>query len=71
MIEIELDEDLRRRRDDLRATLETLESNSQRSTAPSSLTARSRELKNLESSIVRLSNVIKSRSLDAPRCNVC
>lgn len=64
MIEIELDEDLLRRRDDLRAALETLESSSQRSTAPSSLAVRSRELKSLEASISRLSKVIKSRFLD-------
>jgi hypothetical protein len=62
MIEIELDEDLRRRRDDIRATLETLESSNQRSTAPTSLAARSRELKSLEASIVRLSKAIKGGS---------
>jgi hypothetical protein len=63
MIEIELDEDLRRRRDDLRAALETLESSDQRSTAPSSLAARSRELKSLESSISRLSTASKGSFL--------
>ena len=71
MIEIELDEDLRRRRDDLRATIETLESNSQRSTAPSSLAARSREIKSLESSINRLSKVAQGRPFNAPRHNIC
>jgi len=63
MIEIELDEDLRRRRDDLRAALETLESSSQQSTAPSSVIARSMELKSLESSINRLSRAIKGNLL--------
>lgn len=71
MIEIELDEDLRRRRDDLRAAIETLESNSQRSTAPSSLGARSREIKSLESSINRLSKVIQGEPFNALRLNFC
>jgi len=71
MIEIELDEDLRRRRDDLKAAIETLESNGQRSTAPSSLAARSRELKSLESSINRLSKAIQGRLFNALRHNVC
>lgn len=62
MVEIELDEDLRRRRDDIRATLETLESSNQQSTSPSSLAARSRELKSLESSMSRLSKAIKGSS---------
>ena len=64
-LEIELNEHLRRRREEIRAKLESFDESEDNSTSPDALESKARELKSLEKSIVNLTkkNEGKARTL--------